>query len=553
MSRKKITTSEFIEKAKAVHGDRYDYSLSKYKKMHEKLDIICPIHGVFSQTAHSHLGGQGCPKCAIEKRAEKKSDNLPKFIEKAKKVHGNKYDYSKVVYRGSQEKVCIICPEHGEFWQRPYAHIIGNGCKKCHFEKLNKKDTMLEFIEKAKKVHGDKYDYSKVEYNGTNVKVTIICPKHGEFEQTPNVHLAGHGCPLCGLEKSHEIMSNETFIEKAKAIHGDKYDYSNIEYKGPFEYVSIICPKHGEFKQKASYHLSGNGCPKCVSNESKWEKEIYDYIKEKIPQLNVVENDRSVLNGMEIDIYIPELKIGFECDGLYWHNEINKEKNYHRDKTNECNKKGIRLIHIFEDEWIYRNNVVKGRIDNLLGVVNNRIYARKCSVKEVKYKDVSEFIEKNHIQGKIPFRIGYGLYYNDELVSIMVFGCKRKNLGSVSSDGSYEMLRYCNKIGVSVIGGASKMFKHFLKENSPKEVISYCDLRWGNGDIYELLGMKMDHISQPNYFYVVGDKRKNRFNFRKNKLIEDGFDANKSEHEIMLERCIYRIYDCGCKVYSLQS
>ena len=131
----------------------------------------------------------------------------------------------------------------------------------------------------------------------------------------------------------------------------------------------------------------------------------------------------------------------------------------------------------------------------------------------------------------------------------MTFGNLRKNLGSTSKEGCYELLRFCNKLNTTVVGGASKLFKHFLKEYKPKEVISYCDRRWSEGNLYEMLGFEFSHNSKPNYFYVINGKRENRFKYRKDILVKEGFDPNKSEHEIMLERGIYRIYDCGCKVY----
>ena len=190
----KKTKEEFIAKAREVHGDKYDYSKVEYVGALTKVCIICPEHGEFWQEANSHLRGQGCPKCKYEKQ----TSSTEEFIQKAHKVHGDKYDYSKVEYVGALTKVCIICPEHGEFWQIPSAHLRGQGCPKCKAKKQT--CTTDEFIAKAKKIHGDKYDYSKVNYVNRKTKVCIICPKHGEFWQTPNHHLSGCGCPKCGVE-----------------------------------------------------------------------------------------------------------------------------------------------------------------------------------------------------------------------------------------------------------------------------------------------------------------------------------------------------------------
>ena len=193
------TTDEFIAKAKKIHGDKYDYSKVEYVNDRTKVCIICPKHGEFWQTPNSHLNGYGCSKCAYEVKGKRRSFSKEEFIKKTRKVHGDKYDYSKVNYVNNYTKVCIICHEHGEFWQTPSAHLRGQGCPKCKSKKQT--CTTDEFIAKAKKIHGDKYDYSKVNYLNRKTKVCIICPDHGEFWQTPNHHLSGCGCPKCGIEK----------------------------------------------------------------------------------------------------------------------------------------------------------------------------------------------------------------------------------------------------------------------------------------------------------------------------------------------------------------
>jgi len=188
-----------------------------------------------------------------------------KFIEKARNIHGDKYDYSKVKYINNRTKVCIICPEHGEFWQTPSSHISlkrHRGCPKCGG---TRKLTREEFILKARQIHGWKYDYSKVEYINLKTKVCIICPKHGEFWQTPSSHLSGEGCNLCGIETTNvkNSYTKKQFIEKSKNIHGNKYDYSKVEYNKSNRKICIICPKHGEFWQTPSSHIYGIGCPMC--------------------------------------------------------------------------------------------------------------------------------------------------------------------------------------------------------------------------------------------------------------------------------------------------
>ena len=224
--------------------------------------------------------------------------NTKQFIEKARKIHGGKYNYSKVEYVNSSSKVCIICPEHGEFWQTPNTHLDNHGCPKCKDKKTSERFKMSKeiFIEKARLTHGDKYDYSKVDYRGTEVKVCIICQIHGEFWQTPHLHLRGGGCKKCGIEsriKSRSLTTDD-FIERAKKVHGDKYDYSKVDYKGYNKKVYIICHEkdefgneHGGFWQIAEDHLNGHGCRKCsnsyidtylfIKKASLVHKNKYDY------------------------------------------------------------------------------------------------------------------------------------------------------------------------------------------------------------------------------------------------------------------------------------
>jgi hypothetical protein len=184
------------------------------------------------------------------------------FIEKAQKVHGNKYNYSLVYYKGSKIKIKIICNKHGAFEQIPATHLMGSGCRKCSEEE--NRDTLETFILKAQKIHNNKYDYSQATYINTYQKITIICPQHGPFEQTPNNHLNGQGCHKCGIDS--RTNNKQYFIEQAKLIHGNKYDYSLVDYKTRMSLIKIICPKHGIFEQTAHGHLNGHeGCKKCIT------------------------------------------------------------------------------------------------------------------------------------------------------------------------------------------------------------------------------------------------------------------------------------------------
>ena len=549
------TTEKIIEKFKSIHGDKYDYSKVDFVKTTTKVCIICPEHGEFWQEPHAHLKGQGCPKCGVDKRSKSKTTTNENFIKKAKEIHGDKYDYSKTNYINNKTKIVIICPIHGEIEITPNAHISEKrGCPKCGntLKGANFKMSIERFIEKAQKIHGNSYSYEEVSYINNRTPVNIMCPTHGIFRQTPEVHLSGHGCPECANIKRAEknIMTTSEFIAKAKNIHGDKYDYSKVEYVKYDTPVTIICPEHGEFQQKPYIHLDGSGCQKCAMLFSNYEMELIDYISSIIGEENIIRNDRTILNGNELDVYVPSKKVAFEFDGLYWHSEIKKpNKKYHLQKTMECEKQGIQLIHIFEDEWIYKKDICKSRIKNILGS-STRLYARKCEIVELTNKEANNFFTENHIQGNVAAKIIYGLKYNNEIVSAMSFGNLRKNLGQKSTDGSYELLRFSNKQNMTVVGGASKLFNHFVKQVNPCDIISYADRRWSMGNLYEQLNFKFSHESEPNYFYIIGNERKNRFGFRKDILISKyGCLPNDTEHNFCLNQGWYRIYDCGTKVY----
>ena len=216
-----MTTEEFIQKARAVHGDKYDYSKVEYVNDRTKIVIICPKHGQFEQQPSSHLHGKGCPKCGREKSRARRTHSFDDFLKAAKTVHGDKYDYSKVEYVNVKTKICIICPEHGEFWQTPSKHLSGQGCNKCRYvylaQRLNQGKE--KFIEKANKVHRSFYDYSEVEYKNSHTLVKIICPIHGVFRQEPASHLSGCRCPKCAkieASKKWRKWTDETCREEAK-------------------------------------------------------------------------------------------------------------------------------------------------------------------------------------------------------------------------------------------------------------------------------------------------------------------------------------------------
>lgn len=347
---------------------------------------------------------------------------------------------------------------------------------------------------------------------------------------------------------------------KHKYLRSVKNTYIEINEKG-YKFIngedsiySIECPKKHIFN--IDYSLLYNRvkethvelCTICNPKDNKqsnFEREIITYISNNYNGI-IIESDRKKLNGKELDIYLPDLNIAFECNGLYWHCELEKNNLYHIDKTNNCEKIGIHLIHIWEDDWKNKSEIIKSKINNILKG-NNKIYARKCNIVILSNKECRNFLQENHLQGAINSSINIGLLYNNDLISLMTFGKLRKNLNQSNIEDVWEMYRFCNKLNTVVVGGASKLFKYFTNEYNPKMIISYADRSWSwiNNNLYTKLGFDFNNYTQPNYHYIINNTRRNRFNFRKDVLIKEGFDPLKSEHEIMLERGYYRIYNSG--------
>ena len=251
---KRLTTEDFIKKAKTVYGDEYDYSKVNYINCDTKVTVICKKHGEFEVRPDHFYDGHGCPKCGSQRGGDKIRKAKEEFIKEAKKVHGDKYDYSRVEYETARKKVCIVCPEHGEFWQTPDAHLKGAKCPKCSHQSY--RYTTEEFIEMAKKVHGDKYDYSKVEYINRLTPVCIICPEHGEFWQKAYSHLLGNGCHSCNeskLETEIKLLLEENNIkyEREKRFDWLKYKWPMpLDFYLPGYNIAIECQGEQHFKNR---------------------------------------------------------------------------------------------------------------------------------------------------------------------------------------------------------------------------------------------------------------------------------------------------------------
>lgn len=298
--------------------------------------------------------------------------------------------------------------------------------------------------------------------------------------------------------------------------------------------------------------------PRCLNcyplkaGTSKGEFEIINFLKSEIPDIRIIHKDRSILGGKEIDIYLPEYKLGIEYNGIYWHSESNlNDRYYHKNKTDMCNDSGVDLIHIFDTEWQYQTRIVKSILLNRLKVSTKKIYGRKCRIESLDNRTTASFLNKYHLQGTTGSSIKYGLYYGDRLLSIMTFSKSR-----YSKKHNYEIVRYSVDSDFNVIGGAEKLFNHFIKNNlkENESVISYCDNRYFTGEVYKRMKFDFSHNSSPNYHYIKNDKLYSRILFQKHKLhnILPIFDDDLTERENMIQNGYDRIWDCGNKAFTFK-
>lgn len=389
-----FSTEEFINESRKVHGVKYDYSKSNCQFKSDIVTIICPEHGEFQQSVSSHLKGHACSKCSNRLKGAYRKKTKECFIEQARKIHGDKYDYSKIEYKNGCDKLTIICPIHGEFQQKASDHLRSCGCPKCALEQRRNNNPKTwdckQFVEKSRKIHGNKYDYSKVEYVNYNTKVCIICPEHGEFWKTPAKHVNGQGCPKCSLIKQaqRQTRTKEDLIDELITIYGDVYDYSKVNYVKMKTPICVICKKHGEFYVRPDHLRDGHGCPMC--KESTMERVVRVFLTKHdvkhIPQYHNIK----MLYKQSFDFYLPEHNIAIECQGeqhfisnFYQNYKTNDDltpdeklkyvQELDRKKKKICEDNGIELIYFIEKrfaKYMNENDVYFTDLDELHNHIN---------------------------------------------------------------------------------------------------------------------------------------------------------------------------------------
>ena len=472
-------TKEYIDAAKQTNLIKYGSEWGL-----QNPEVIRKANNTYSET----YGGRGGASSIIRKRME----------DTCEEKYGTKHAMESPEIRSrlektNEERLGVKCPFQSNGIKDKSKHTMLSKYGVAHaLENQDLKNMALEsrqrnYMEKNPNIIG-------IEYTESDAIYTCKCP-HPE-------------CNKC---------SSRTFV-----IPASKYCVRRYEGR---ELCTVLCPG---------------------SQQS--DTSIEQFVKRILNSHNIEYecNNRSVLSGKEIDIYVPSKKIGIECNGIYWHSTSSPNKkpiSYHFNKWKECKENGIQLLTIWEDQIINKPDIIESIILSKLGIYERRLYARNCQVKEVDSKECYSFLKTYHLQGASNSKVRYGLYYKDELVSVMTFGLKRKCMGG---KGEWELHRYCNKKGVQVVGGASRLFKHFLNAQKPVFIESFSSNDISDGGLYDKLGFDMLKCEYGSYWYIDKNmNRHHRYNFRKDQLVKEGFDASKSEFTIMEECGYYRIYDSG--------
>ena len=401
---------------------------------------------------------------------------------------------------------------------------------------------------------GDKY------CQGPHFATCIVCGKQFKVDK---IQIFNH--TKCCSEECRQRYSLQTVLGKDVEAVWNKFSIDPINWiaenfpnTSEVTYYMLSNKLHID-RSTIQQKLKSLGLENIVTKyTSTMEQDIYSMVPSSVYYET---NNRSAIKPYELDIYFPNLKFAIECDPTYTHNsslmchdEPPKPSTYHKLKTDMCKDKNIELFHIFGYDWSNHPDIVSSMIKNRLGIVTTKIPARKCEIVDIDYKECKQFLDSNHLQGNVPSKVRLGLKYNDELVSVMTFGPTRSTIGK-KDDVSWELLRFCNKLDTCVVGGASKLFKHFVNKYEPIRIVSFSDVAHTSGKLYPILGFNYLRTSDPGYVWVdtKTDRAYHRMNAQKRNiqkfLHDENIDLSKSESQIMIEHGFVKVFDSGNDVW----
>ena len=570
-----------------IHNISAEDYYKKYIKDSDGCCVICksPTSFIGVNLGYRRYCSLRCSKSTLEYKEKVKQTNLKKYgvdnpakakivKEKTMKTclnrYGTKSPIENINVKEKYKRTCLR--KYGVEYAISSESVRNKSKSTCMKKyKVDNYASSLQFINNRKLILLEKYGVdnpSNIEGYSTKVKYTKM-KKYGN-ENYNNIGKIKKTClDKYGVDNpmKSDIIKNKVVESKRISFYYDLFcgrlgiDIKPmfslrefLEFKSEDKFKCNLCNSEFYFKLKNGMIPRCTSCYPKIYGKSILEKEIVQFIKSVYSNEIILENDTVALNGIELDIYIPSKKIAIEFNGLYWHSEINgKNKDYHLNKTDRCNSIGIRLIQIFEDEWINKTDIVKSRLRHILGVSNEeKIYARKCNIKVIDFNKSFEFLNKHHIQGGISSSIYLGAYYNNELISVMNFSKNRICVGNKNIVSEYELIRFC--FSKNCVGIFSKLLKYFIRNYAPTKIVSYSDRRWSVGDLYEKNGFKKVSNGTPNYWYMEKyQHREHRFNYIKSKLSKKliKFDRSLTEWQNMQLNGYDRIWDCGNLKYEI--
>lgn len=496
--------------------------------------------GYEAAVSKSHLRGglsTKCKQCQTQSVASfLRHKDFPKL---AREVHGDRYDYSKVVYHNNRKLVIIVCPHHGQFTQTPKNHLKGHGCPRCGSSLLSLND----FITQSQKKHDNRYGYDLVNYTTGDVPVSIICPVHGPYSQVPYDHMRGAGCKACVLDTRR--LTTIDFVTRAAERHNGRYDYSKTVYcSSSLDPVCVICRQHGEFWQRPDAHLyAGHGCPQCPTVISTPHQTLIDLV----PDGTRIElNNRTAMAPLEIDVWFPDHSFGCEVHGAYWHGvrtglndeERRRLRRKHVRKAQAAQECNILLYQFWEYEIVNKPWLVRSMIRHAIGK-SEQIPARKCKM-DSNVAEIKSFFDVSHMAGHRPASVNYALRYDGGIVCAISFMRHPQH--------EWEIARFACAPGKAVVGGFSRLLTAFIREHKPQQIMTFADRRFSVGNVYAVNGFELVRSTKPNYCYYKGGIILSRQQCQKHKLarlLGDGFNPNQTESENMLAAKYTQLFDAG--------
>lgn len=540
----------WVEACTEVHRGAYDYSRALERVQDKgvwKVRVLCPEHGEFLQSPAKHKSGQGCPVCA--------GTRIVNPLETLRRIYPDFGFSDDLVVSGSKDKLTLTCHEHGEFVAtfnqltqvRARNKHVKSPCPTCN-SATSGMWRALGNGEILRRLQVKFPDYVFIPHASMRVmdKVRYVCPRHGESSSVINDLLDGHGCSACGAEaRKRRIMEvvGVTPLQNVLDVftsHGGTLIPHLSTINRTHGKVRVSCVRHGGFEIDLYTLKAGHGCLRCKGRVSKGESELTEWLKTL--GVKVVTQERRLLERGEVDIYLPDHGLAIEYCGLYWHGDTEwgrKDRWYHLNKMKDAGKAGVRLITLFEDEWLDRPQAVKETLRSALGLTD-RVLARKLHLERVEWAKVAPFYDALHLQGAgSPCGENYALMSDGTVLAAASF--KNDRFGTCD----YELVRYASSR--QVVGGFARLLAAFSKGKAGSTLVSYCDMRWFSGGAYARNGFVLAGLSEPGYWWCKANKRYSRFRYQKHKLegLLPVFDAALSESENMCNNKFWKIWDCG--------